>query len=395
MIKCRSCNSEKIIEVLNLGEQYLSDFVDKDQKVDKYPLNLVMCKECTLVQLNDTTPPQSLYTERYGYKSGINDTMRDHLAAIVLAATLRIKLEPQDVVIDIGANDGSLIKYYPPEVWKVVYEPIKKYAEECTKYAHIVFNDFFNPQLFLNISGGKKAKVITAISMFYDLDDPNEFVSGVAQILDPQGLFIIQQNYLSGMLEQNAFDNIVHEHLEYYSLTSLEKLLNRHGLEVVEVEENNLNGGSFRTFVKHMDTVKKMRYKERQLKLDKQGSYFLFSLRVRQNKKKLMEFLNKEKLKGKKIYLYGASTRGNTLIQYCGITKDLIPYAVERNPEKWGKYYGGSGIEIISEEQARKDKPNYFLVLPWFFKDEIVKREEEFRKQGGKLIFPLPQFEVI
>lgn len=241
----------------------------------------------------------------------------------------------------------------------------------------------------------KKAKVVSTISCFYDMDDPNRFVSDTAKALADDGIWVIQQNYLVSMMNNKAYDNICHEHIEYYSLTSLEKLLNRHGLEVVDVEENSINGGSFRTYVKHMDNVKKMRYKERKIKLDNEWTYYLFALQVKHVRHELVTFISKVVSEGKKVYLLGASTRGNTLLQYCGLDNKLIGKCIERNTEKIGKVIASTGIPIVSEEEGRADKPDYMLVLPYFFSDQIIEREREYLKSGGKLIFPLPNVKVV
>ena len=397
--KCRSCKSNNIVEVLGLGNQYLSEFRDDDKKPAQYPLTLMLCTECTLVQLRDTTPQSELYTENYGYKSGINNTIKADLLDIVTKAVRRVNLsqgENKDVVIDIGANDGTLLSYYNKNSWyRVGIEPIKKWANECEKFADFVINDFFSLESYLDNLGDKKAKIITIISCFYDMEDPNKFVGDIANILAEDGIVIIQQNYLAGMLAQTAFDNIVHEHLEYYSLKSLENLLNRHGLEVFDVETNSINGGSFRTYIRHMGRVDRMRYQEEQLKLDNKWTYMLFALRVRNIAKQVHSFIEGEVKKGKTVYLYGASTRGNSLIQTCNLDNKLITAAVERNPEKWGKKIASLDIPIISEEQARKEKPDYLLVLPWFFKEEFLEREKEYLAQGGHFIFALPEFTVV
>lgn len=233
------------------------------------------------------------------------------------------------------------------------------------------------------------------------MEDPNKFVSDVKKILKENGIFVIQQNYLVGMLKQNAFDNIVHEHLEYYSLLSLNNLLKRHGLEVFDVEMRDLNGGSFRTYIslagkrKISNEVRKMIVSENKLGLNKLKEYRDFANRIKKNKKDLAKFIKEETKKGKLVYLYGASTRGNTMLQYFGLDKNLIKKAVERNPEKWGKIISSVGIPIISEEQARKDKPDYMLVLPWFFKEEFLDRERKYLEKGGHFIFPLPKFEIV
>lgn len=394
-MKCRSCFSDNIKDVMSLGEQYLSDFIDEnDPKPPKFPLNLVMCKECMLVQLRETTPASELYTPHYGYRSGISETIKADLRDVVRQVFNRMEVKDGEVVVDIGANDGTLLANYEG-AYRVAFEPVKKLADEIIKEkrAEAVFNDFFKADSY-NQALNKKAKVITAISMFYDLDDPNTFVHDLADVLHPEGLLVIQQNYLVSMMKNRAYDNICHEHVEYYSLTSLEKLLNRHGLEVVDVEENSINGGSFRTYVKHMDNVKRMRYKERKLKLDNEWTYHLFALQVKHVRHELKAFIEKVVSEGKKVYLLGASTRGNTLLQYCGLDNKLIGKCIERNKEKFGKVIASTGIPIVSEEEGRADKPEYMLVLPYFFKDQIKKREAEYVKQGGALIFPLPTLEV-
>ena len=328
--------------------------------------------------------------------------MRDHLAQLVNKAYQLASPSPGDIVIDIGCNDGTLLKSYNDRaLTKVGFDPVKKFAKYIEGTGIKFINAYFNEQNYEEYFGKKKASIITAISMFYDLDDPNTFLSNLREILDKHGILIIQQNYLVGMLLQNAFDNIVHEHREYYSLLSLEKLLNKHGFEVFDVELHDLNGGSFRTYICHQGTrettpaVIRFRESEKKLGLQDKGIYQQFAGRIHELKEQLYGFIAGEVKKGKTIYVYGASTRGNTLLQYCGLDNTLIKKAVERNEEKWGKKIASVGIPIISEEQARKEKPDYMLVLPWFFKEEFVKREAEYIKQGGKLLFPMPKMEIV
>ena len=399
---CRSCNSKNLIEIISLGNQYLSDFLKTNRKPKAFPLKIVVCKKCFLVQLEHTTPQKFLYTERYGYKSGINQTMKDELEGIVEKALQKIKIVNKDtMVVDIGANDGTLLKNYPKKIFSVGVEPIEKFAKEAKKYTNKVVNDYFTYEAFAKVVKNKKADVVTAISCFYDMEEPNEFVEDVKKIMKDDGVFIIQQNYLVGMLKQNAFDNIVHEHLEYYSLFSLNNLLEKHGMEVFDVEERTLNGGSFRTYIafkgKHKKTkaVLKMERSEKRLKLNNKKIYLDFAKRIKDNKENVLNFIKKQNGLGKLVYLYGASTRGNTLLQYFKLNNKLITKAVERNPEKWGKIIASVGIPIISEEEARKDKPDYMLVLPWFFKEEFLQREKKYLENGGHFIFPLPKLNVI
>jgi hypothetical protein len=399
---CRACGSKELMDILSLGDQYLSDFVNGDEKPEKYQLDLVLCQQCNLLQLKHSAPVSSLYTDSYGYRSGINQTMRNHLAQLVKEAYQLVLPSTGDIVIDIGCNDGTLLKSYNDSALiKIGFDPVKKFAKYISGTGIKFINAYFNKQNYEEYFGQKKARIITAISMFYDLDDPNTFISDLKGILDKNGILIIQQNYLVGMLLQNAFDNIVHEHREYYSLLSLEKLLDRHGFDVFDVELHDLNGGSFRTYICHQGARKittaviKLRASENKLGLQDKGIYRQFAGRIHELKEQLYGFIAGEVTKGKTIYVYGASTRGNTLLQYCGLDNTLIKKAVERNEEKWGKTIASVGIPIISEEQARKEKPDYMLVLPWFFKEEFVKREAAYIEQGGKLLFPLPKMEIV
>lgn len=400
--ECRSCKSKNLSSVLSLGKSYLSDFVTTNKKPASYPLVLVLCKECSLLQLKHTTPSSLLYTEHYGYKSGINQTMQNELKEIVEKNIEKLDSPKKKLLaVDIGANDGTLLKNYPKTIKRVGIEPIKKLAKECQANADIVINDFFNYKAYEKALGEQKADIISAISCFYDMEDPNQFVADVKKALDENGILVIQQNYLVKMLTQNAFDNIVHEHLEYYSLIAMQNLLKRHGLEVFDLELRELNGGSFRTYIDYVGkrpistAVLEQLELEHLIGLHRKKIYTDFAKRIRKNKKDIYTFIKAKVSEGKKVYLYGASTRGNTLLQYFDLDNKLIEKAVERNPEKWGKRIASVGIPIISEEQARTEKPDYMLVLPWFFKSEFLKREKKYLDAGGHFIFPLPQLVVI
>src|SRR3990167_722040 len=392
-MRCRSCLSDKTKDIILLGDQYLSEFRDKGLPEHRSPLNVVMCKNCSLVQLRESTDPSLLYNDNYGYYSGINNTIKADLQDIVSSIPDYTQLLSDDTVVDIGSNDATLLKNYPKSLRRLGFDPVSKFGKFYKEDNLTFINDFFSKRAFLKAYKGRKPKVITAISCFYDLEDPNQFVQDVAEILHPQGVFIVEQNYLATMIENLAFDNIVHEHIEYYSLKSLEHLLNRHFLKVVDVRVNGINGGAFRTYIKHMDGVEKMRLIEAKMRLDNQFTYVLFRMKLEKTAKQVRDFIKGEVKKGKTVYTYGASTRGNSLLQTCKLDDTLIKAAVERNPVKFGKKF--LGIPIISEEQARKEKPDYMLVLPWFFKEEFLKREEDYLKSGGKFIFPLPKFEVI
>ena len=406
--QCRICQNKNLKHILRLGNQYLVDFLDNKEDVNYVaPLELVLCSKkdngCGLLQLQHTVPPDLLY-RKFWYKSGVNQTIRDDLEDIVRKAEKKIDLYDGDFVIDIGANDGTLLRFYNNSSLKLVgFEPATNLLEEASSGTFKIFNEYFNSRIFEESFGNKKAKIITSISIFYDLDNPHDFVEDITKILDENGIWILQMNYLVTMLENFAFDNIVHEHLEYYSLQSLEHLLDKHGLEVFDVEQNNINGGSIRAFIKFKDSNKFSISKrvddvlayETKIGLSDEKTYLDFAQQIKNLKQQTCKFIKDEINNGKKIYVYGASTRGNTLLQYYGLNSQFIQAASERNPAKWGKYIVGSMIPIISEEQARLEKPDYFLVLPWYFADEFVSRERKFLENGGKFLIPLPQFKLI
>ena len=409
---CRSCGYTQLIPILSLGDLYVTNFVSsQNDQGPKIPLELVLCKPesggCGLLQLKHTTPPQLLWGEQYWYKSGINSMIREDLKDVVENAKKIRPIKERDVVVDIGCNDGTMLNYYNvPGLILVGFDPSKNVAKEAQSKGICVINEFFNAESYKKELGEKKAKVITAISMFYDLDDPNKFVQDISKCLDPSGLFIIQQNYLATMLSNNAVDNICHEHLEYYSLSSLKHLLNRHGFEIFDVELNEINGGSIRTYIKFKGSeivqseearrkLEEVVNLEAKSKLNEVKTYQDFAKRLISIKQKLREFLLLERNKGKTICGCGASTRGNTLLQYFELTSDIIQCIADKNPDKWGKKTVGTLIPIVSPEEVIKIKPDYQLVLIWHIFKGIGEDEKKFLNDGGKFILPLPEIKVI
>lgn len=408
---CRVCGNTTLDHVLSLGEQYISDFVDEMTENASAPLELVICNAsengCGLLQLKHTADQPALY-RNYWYRSGINQTMRDALADITEKASKLANLQSGDFIIDTGSNDNTLLKSYKvPNVHRIGFEPATNLMPYAQDPEITVINDFFSAQPFLEKSNGAKAKIMTSIAMFYDLEDPNKFTADAASCIAKDGLWIIQMAYLPSMLLDNIFDNICHEHLEYYSLLSLENLLSRHGLKIIDVELNDVNGGSYRTYITHADNtsvvpfegaaerIEGLRNQEKTMELDTLTPYLDFAKEVETIKEKVTSFIKKEVENGKTVYVYGASTKGNTLLQYFGLDHNIITAAAERNPDKWGKKTVGTLIPIISEEDARKAKPDYFLVLPWHFLPEFKNREQDYLKSGGKFIVPLPRFEIV
>lgn len=389
-MKCRSCQSENITEFLDLGEQYVSDFRTDNSKPPKYPLQAVICENCMLVQLNFTTPSGEMYHKNYGFKSGISNSIKNDLKDVVSTA-LEYQENPR-TWLDIASNDGTLLSFVPQSIYRVGVDPIEKYCKEAEAYADKIINGFFT-------AGGHKSSgydVITSISCFYDMDDPNKFVVDVEQVLANKGIWVIQQNYLLTTMQLGAVDNFCHEHLEYYTLLSLEHLLKRHGLEVIDISTSMVNGGSLRTIVARQgdypvqDSVEIQRTIEVDAGINKLETYKSFSDSAMKNIQDLKNLVDKLKNEDKNIAILAASTRGATIWQCAGFTDKQIDYAIERNPEKVGKMFSAIGVPIISEEEARKRNPDYMIIGPWFFADEIVDREKDYLEKGGKLIQPLP-----
>jgi len=402
---CRFCDSKDLTPIISLGKQYISNFIkSKKEQGIKVPLNLVLCKKCKLLQLEHNAPDELMWNDSYWYQSGISTTIKTDLKDIVNKVQALKEIERNDIVIDIGCNDGTMFEFYDKGIL-VGFEPSKNVADTAKKKGFKIINNFFNAEDFKE-KFEKKAKIITAISMFYDLSKPNEFLKDITECLDKDGILIIQQNYLVSMLEKNAFDNILHEHRSYQSLASLKYMLKKHGLEVFDVELNNINGGSIRTYVRFKGSqlkgfkgdkgrIKQIENKEKSLKLNTKKPYLEFASRIEKIKKELMNFLKQEKKKGKKIAIYGGSTRGNVALQYFGLNSDLIDVIADKNPDKWGKKTVGSMIKIVSPEEMRKRKPNFLLVNTWHFLSEIIKQENEFYERGGKFIVALPEFKIV
>jgi len=398
---CRVCGASQLEEILSLGTQHVSDFVTSDGNSPQAPLELVRCSTCGLVQLRHTFSRGSLY-EHYWYKSGISSTMRKALFELVSKTCKIARPRSGDIVVDIGCNDGTLLRSYDVNgIVLVGFEPAENLVAEAKRGTNWIFNDFFSADLFKQKFGTRKAKIITSVAMFYDLEEPNRFVADIAGILAPDGVWVVQQNYLVTMLERNGFDNIGHEHLEYYSLGTMQTLLQRHGLQVFEAETNDVNGGSFRAFICHNGSlptersVTLMNSHESHMALAEHKTYDEFAKRIQSIRSKTHEFIQGEARQGKSVYAYGASNRGNTILEYCGLDHTLLKKAADANPEKWGRKTAGTLIPIVSKEEARKDKPDYFLILPHHFLDEIIRDEKDYLESGGKFIVPLPDFRVV
>tara|TARA_B100001027_G_scaffold212414_1_gene181741 strand:- start:351 stop:1607 length:1257 start_codon:yes stop_codon:yes gene_type:complete len=412
MSKCR-VSKDKLETIIDFGNIYLNNFVkEKDYNLERGKLRIGFSKKSKLVQLLDTANQDKLYTQ-YWYRSGTNETMTNQLYDIVDNMSLWAELKEDDIVLDIGCNDGTLLKRYNKygKFFKVGIDPATNVVEEVKKQCDAHEVNFFSKKIFKKLVGKKKAKAITSIAMYYDLDDPLKFTKDIFDCLNDKGIWILQVSYTPLMINLNAFDNVIHEHIEYYTLTSIKKILEKCNFEIVDAQLNDVNAGSLRVIAKKRGNLLKntasfivemgkIRLKslldfEKNLNYDKKSTFLKFKKRVDIQKKKLVDLLKKLKKKKKKVYGYGASTKGNTLLQYYKINEDLISGIAERQTQKVGLKTVGSWIPIISEEQMRKIKPDYMLVLPWQFIHEFIRREKKYLKEGGKFIVPLPEVRII
>ena len=340
--------------------------------------------------------------------------MREELKGIVESILKVKKVKENDVWLDIASNDGTLLSFVPQSFIRIGIDPADKtFSAESKKHANAIVQDYFSAEAFFSTDyGTQKAKVITSIAMFYDLDSPHNFLQDINKVLDDDGLWVLQLSYTPLMLQQLAFDNICHEHIYYYSLFNMQKLLNKHGFQIVDCQLNDINGGSFRLYVMkesgatktfgtqpHRDVcalrVKSLLQHEKSLNLDDPETWRSFFGRINQLREKTVSFIKEEKSKGKTIWGYGASTKGNTLLQYFNIDHTLLDGIAERSPRKFGLKTVGTNIPIYSEDHMRKMAPDYLLVLPWHFISEFKERERNFLIRGGKFIVPCPNFEVI
>jgi len=377
---CRICKSKKLKQIFSLGDLYVSAFIKKKDKTIEAPLELILCQKCGLLQLKHTAPQEILYKRYYSYKSGINPVIVDDLKDIVKKAIKIAKPKEGDIFLDIGANDGTLLSFVPKKCYSVGVEPAINLQKELKKNCDKKLSMFWEKTI---VAG---AKIITAIGMFYDSEDPNKFIANVKKSLAKDGLFIAQLMTLAPMVKNNDISNICHEHLEYYSYKALRYLFEKNGLEIFKVEENKVNGGSYRLYARH--------YKKGSIKYPEKINLKAFIKNIKENKRETLRFILEEFSAGKKIYGYGASTKGNTILQYYHLCYPVIEGVADKNPEKWGKYTVGTNIPIVSEKEARK-KADYFFILPWGFQKSFIKRESKFIKQGGKFIVSIPKFKII
>ena len=403
---CRVSGSRKLVSVLNLGFQELTGVFprDPDVKVTSSPLELVWNPDSGLLQLKHSYEPSEMYGENYGYRSCVNQSMVDHLTSKVRYLERLSNLQSGETVLDIGSNDCTTLRAYSVTgLHRIGIDPTgSKFSEYYPADVKLV-PDFFSAESYRSASD-KPAKVVTSIAMFYDLESPIQFARDIESILAEDGVWHFEQSYMPSMLRMNSYDTICHEHLEYYSLGVICKILDAANLKLVDVVMNNVNGGSFAvTAAKLSNTslrpnravIDWLLEQEERMGLGTPRPFREFEERVFRHREDLVRLIRALVADGKKILGYGASTKGNVVLQFCGFTVLDIPAIAEVNPEKFGRVTPGTHIPIISEAEAKSMKPDYFLVLPWHFKDGILRREKDYLASGGKFIFPFPEIEII
>jgi hypothetical protein len=410
--QCRICGNKKLEPVLSLGNQYLTGVFPKDsiRTLTCGPLELVRCcseegnESCGLVQLRHSYNPTEMYGEDYGYRSSLNISMVTHLQEVAQNLKDLVGLSSGNMVIDIGSNDGTLLSCYPKEDLILVgIDPTaSKFAEYYRSDIHIIV-DFFSNKAVQSKFESHKPKIITSIAMFYDLEAPMGFINQINDVLADDGIWHFEQSYLPSMMEANAYDTICHEHLEYYSLGNIKWMLDRSGLKIIRVSVNDINGGSFavtvakKTAVYPEDTIAISKFLEREKRMGLEDGWGFknFTGNVFKHREDLLKLLHDIKSAGRVVAGYGASTKGNVILQFCGIGPDLLPCIADVNEEKYGRLTPGTHIPIVSEDDVHRMRPDYLLVLPWHFRNNLIQREAEFLRQGGKMIFPLPQIEIV
>lgn len=401
---CRNCRSNKIKELFTLGcLTYTGKFPQKEnEKIKKGNLNLIICKKCNLVQLGNSFDLKYLYSPDYGYRTGINQTMTKHVEVISNSLTKKVHLKKGDAVLDIASNDGTLLNFYKKNIIKFGIDPLVNKYKNNYKHVNYKISNFFDYKK-IQKKYKNKFKIITALSVFYDLENPNKFLNGIKKLLHENGVALIEIADLYSIIKYKMFDTICHEHLEYYSTEVLLKMFKKNKLKLIDIKENDINGSSKQyyltnvdsNFKKNLKNINKVLRNEKKLKLNKIKIFISFKKEIDKLKKNLISKLTTIKKQNKIIHGYGASTKGNVLLQYFGIDKNYLDFIAERNPKKYGCYTPGTKIKIISEKKSRALKPDYYLVLPWHFKKEIIKRENSTLRAGSKFIFPLPDLKIV
>jgi len=403
-MKCRNCKKSQLKKIVNVGSQPLSGifYKSKQKKLKKFPLNLYFCKNCRLVQLLKTANKNLMFGKFYEYRTSLSNLMVSHLEKKIKYLKDKKYINNSSSVLDIGSNDGTFLNSLKCDILCGVDPTAYKFKDHYKKNIYII-NNFFSKKSIENFFLKRKPNIncfdlVTSFAMFYDVDDPNSFCKDIYSLLKSNGVWMLELSYLPLMLKNLTYDQICHEHINYYTLSVFKKIAEKNKLKIVDVGLNEINGGSIEIVCARVESkiearhgkIKKLLNDERKINLN---SFKNFNKRINYTKKSIINFINKNS--DKEIIGYGASTKGNVVLNHCKINNIQIKKICDGNKKKIGSYTPGTNIKIISKRQMRKEKPDYLWVLIWSFRKEVIQQELAFLKQGGKLVFHLPKFHIV
>lgn len=400
MLECRACQRKTLNLFLSLGQMPLVNrFIEPealscDEK--RYPLDVAFCHNCGMVQLADVVPPTEMFSD-YLYFTGASEPMRQHFLSMVTEILESVGASEGDLVVDVGSNDGTLLSQYPGWVRRLGIEPSSNLAQEAERHGITTMCDFLNvaaANRAVELHGN--ATIVTATNVFAHVDDIRGFLDAAQVLLGGSGALVIEVPYLLDMLTNVEFDTIYHEHLSYFAVRPLLGVFESQGFEVTSVKRIPVHGGSLRIYVRpsrnpqHSPIAKEFVSAELEAGLGTNAPYRRFATNVAAIRSRLCELVISLKDSGEAVAAYGAPAKGNTLLNYCGITADMIDYVTDTTPAKQGRYTPGTRIPVVHPSALVERTPDYALLLAWNYKDSILKKETEYRKNGGKFIVPIP-----
>ena len=407
-MKCINCNNKKLSKIIYIGKQPISSVFPskKEYNLKEYSLDVYKCEKCELIQFGSLAPLDDMYGSTYGYRTSLSKLMINHMKDKYIKLINNKILKKNSLILDIGSNDGTFLNFFASDKKNFRLNGIDPSAGKFSKYYNKKINlmvDYFSKKTVTEYFNKNKVKnnkfsLISSFAMFYDLEDPNGFCKDINSLLDKDGLWVSEFSYFPLLLKNLTYDQICHEHVAYYTLSTFKKIANQNGLKIIDISFNDINGGSIEVICakklsKHKQNTKLINETLDDEKRINNESYKRCNERISNTKKMLGLFL--DSINSKDIIGYGAATKGNIVLNQCNITSKELPYICDENPYKFNKYTPGSNIKIISKKQMRQKKPKYLLVLIWSFRSEVIKQEQNFIKNGGKLIFHLPMFHII